>query len=386
MKCKSVSSINADGYRAGCEVGEALCDMEPEVVLIFASIAYRDQFPDLFNGLYDGLNSRDVLVFGGTSDGVYETERVVDNGISALGLNTGGKVTWTTELEPEVEADAFGASKRCAERISATLDGNVDFAFACADGLKADGSLVVRGLSSVFKGPFIGALTGDDRKFARSFLLLNGKIYEDAVAVLAARGPIRFAINSASGWSPAGQSGTIEACTGTTVEQISGVTPRQFFRDQLGKLPGETDLGMAALASYAPNAAGHYALRTPSHIDAKNGVATMFGSLEQGTEVRVCSATLEDVLNGVDEAMSVIQKVPFDPAGALVVSCAGRRWLLEERSREEVERVISSVGKRIPLAGFPSFGEIGPFIIKEDGRYTPTLFHNVTFVICLFGE
>ena len=92
------------------------------------------------------------------------------------------------------------------------------------------------------------------------------------------------------------------------------------------------------------------------------------------------------MLGGVDEAMSVIRKSPFEPVGALVVSCAGRRWLLEERSCEVVERVIRAVGKAIPLAGLPSFGEIGPFIIKEDGRYTPTLFHNVTFVVCLFAE
>ncbi len=386
MKCISGSSINADGYRAGFELGEQLSVIEPEVVIIFASITYGDQFPDLFDGLYDGLNRSDVVIFGGTSDGVYETERVVDNGVSALGLNAEGKVEWTTEIEEGVEADAFGTSKRCAERISANLEGHIDFAFACADGLKADGSQVVKGLSSVFKGPFIGALTGDDRKFSRSFLLLNGETYENAVGVLAARGPIRYAINSASGWSPTGQAGTIEACTGATVEKISGVTSRQFFRDQLGKLPGETDLGIAALASYQPDCAGHYALRTPSHIDDETGAATMFGSLDVGTEVRACSATLDEVLTGVDEAVSVIQKVPFEPAGALVVSCAGRRWLLEERSREEVERVTASVGRQIPLAGLPSFGEMGPFIIKEDGRYTPTFFHNVTFVICIFGD
>jgi hypothetical protein len=386
MKCKSASSTNADGYRAGVEIGETLCPIEPEVVILFSSIAYCDQFPDLFDGLYDGLNTREVIVFGGTSDGVYETDQVFDNGITALALNSEGKVQWTAELEPKVDQDAFEASKRCAERVSATLKDHIDFAFVCADGIKADGTQVVKGVSRVIKGPFIGALTGDDRKFTRSFMLLNGEAYQDAVAILAARGPIRFAINSNSGWSPTGETGIIEACSGVTIDQISGVTPQQFFRNQLGKLPGETDLGMAALASYHANGAGNYALRTPSNIDEATGAATMFGSLEKGTEVRVCSSTLKDVLNGVDEAMSLIQKFPFEPAGALVISCAGRRWLLEERSCEEVARVLKAVGKKIPLAGFPSFGEMGPFIIKEDGRYTPTFFHNVTFVVCLFGE
>jgi hypothetical protein len=46
--------------------------------------------------------------------------------------------------------------------------------------------------------------------------------------------------------------------------------------------------------------------------------------------------------------------------------------------------VLAAIGRRIPLIGLPSFGEIGPFR-NEAGEYTPTFFHNVTFVVCLFG-
>ena len=71
-------------------------------------------------------------------------------------------------------------------------------------------------------------------------------------------------------------------------------------------------------------------------------------------------------------------------AAAVVISCAGRKWLLEDRGEEEVEQVLAALGQRIPLVGFPSFGEIGPFR-KPDGAYTETFFHNVTFVICSIG-
>jgi hypothetical protein len=162
------------------------------------------------------------------------------------------------------------------------------------------------------------------------------------------------------------------------------MTPQAFLRKQVGKTPGETDLGIVPLATYHPAGEGRYFLRTPSHFDAETGAATMFGSLDKNASVRVCAATREDVLGGVEEAMEPAKAQAFAPCGALVVSCAGRKWLLEDRSHEEVERVLQAVGRRIPLAGLPSFGEIGPFLNGE-GTYTPTFFHNVTFVVCLFG-
>ena len=384
MRCKSTSSINTDGYRAGSELGEALREIAPEVVLVFASITYDGQFPDVFEGLRDGLDSTATLIFGGTSDGIYETERVAHHGICALGLNSDGALRWSSHLERGVHADSYGAARKCATRVTQELGGEVNFAFAFADGVKADGSRIVAGLSDVLATPFVGGLAADDRKFLKSRIFLNGEVYEDAVGLLAARGPISFVVNSASGWCPVGESGIVEETHGSTIERISGMTPQAFLREQIGKVPGETDLGIVPLATYHSEGQGHYFLRTPSSFDAETGAATMFGSVEKGAVVRVCTATRDDVLDAVEDAMEKTKRAGFEPIGALVVSCAGRKWLLEEGTPAEVEKVLAAVGRRIPLAGLPSYGEIGPFL-DANGVYTPTFFHNVTFVVCLFG-
>lgn len=385
MRCKSTSSINTDGYRAGSELGEALREMEPEVVLVFASITYDEQFADVFDGLRDALEMPSALIFGGTSDGIYETERVTHHGICALGLNSGGALRWCAHLERGVSDDSFSAARECAVRVTAELGGEVNFAFAFADGVKADGSRIVAGLRDVLTTPFLGGLAGDDRKFLKSRVFLNGAVHDDAVALLGARGPISFVVNSASGWHPVGSAGVVEETCGSTVQRISGMTPQAFLREQIGKVPGETDLGIVPLATYHAEGNGHYFLRTPSHFDPATGAATMFGSLEQGAEVRVCTATRDDVLHAVEDAMRATKRAGFEPCGALVVSCAGRKWLLEEGTSAEVEKVLAAVGRRIPLAGLPSFGEIGPFM-DAAGSYSPSFFHNVTFVVCLFGE
>jgi hypothetical protein len=384
MRCKSLSTVSPDGYRAGSELGEGLRELAPEVVLLFASITYADQFPDVFDGLFDALGYKPI-VFGSTSDGIYESTRVEHHGMSALGLSTGGAVEWKVTAEAGVGANSFEAGRRCARRLKEELQGEPTFVFALADGLKADGSELVVGISAEMKTPFIGALASDDRKFAKSLVFVEGVAREDVVALLGTRAKIPFVLSAASGWEPVGQSGTIEQVHGNVVERISGMTPQEFLKHQLGKTPGETDLGVVPLATYHPASEGHFCLRTPSHFDPKTGAATMFGSMDANTSVRVCTATLDDVLRGVNEAMNAAKQEGFEPAGALVVSCAGRRWLLDERCPEEIEMVFSAIGSRIPLVGLPSFGEIGPFR-KTDGTYTATFFHNVTFVICLFGR
>ncbi len=384
MRCKSTSSINTDGYRAGSEIGEVLRELAPEVVLIFASITYDGQFPDVFAGLRDGLDSATTLIFGGTGDGIYETDRVSHHGIGALGLNSGGALQWTTHLEHGVRADSFTAAQKCAARVTEQLGGQVDFAFVFADGVNADGSRIVAGLTTMLAIPFVGGLAADERRFLKSRIFLNGEVYEDAVGLLAARGPISFIVNSASGWCPVGETGIVEEAHGSMIEQISGVTPQAFLREQIGKVPGETDLGVVPFATYHAEDQGHYFLRTPSSFDAETGAATMFGSVEKGAAVRVCTATRDDVLHAVEDAMRNTKRAGFEACGALVVSCAGRKWMLEKGTAEEVERVLEAVGRRIPLVGLPSFGEIGPFL-NGAGVYTPTFFHNVTFVVCLFG-
>jgi hypothetical protein len=120
-------------------------------------------------------------------------------------------------------------------------------------------------------------------------------------------------------------------------------------------------------------------------MDSATEAITTFGGIAQGASVRVCTATREEVLQGVSNALDGMKCGTNGWSSAVIVSCAGLKWLLEDRSEEEVRQVLSTPGPKIPIVGFPSFGEISP-IRKSYGTYTKTLFHNVTFVVCAFGD
>ena len=386
MRYLSAKSILTDPYRAGVEVGTALAPISPEIILLFASISYEPGLLDFFEGLYDALGDTSVVVFGGTGDGVYETSGAENYGACALGISSEGRLSWSTAVEEGVRADSFTAAKACARKIVASGNGQIGFCMVLADGANADGHAIVSGVEAEIPGPFFGGLTGDDRRFTKSKIFLNGREYEDAVAILSGWGELRFAVNAASGWTPVGRKGVVEETTGCEIRTISGLTAQEFMSEALGKPLGEADLGIVPLAAYQPGSSEHFYLRTTSHLHADSGAVTTFGEVEKGTTVRVCNASREDVIRGVTDAIRglPLDSIGFVPRAAVIVSCAGRKWLLADKGEKEISTFFEHLGGSFPMIGFPSFGEISPFRIG-DCAYTAVSFHNVTFVVCLLG-
>lgn len=384
MNYKSVSTTLTDPYRAGCEIGDALKDTLPEVILLFASITFEDGFGVFFEGLYDSLETKDVIVFGGTGDGVYETSLTAHYGVCALGISSNGHIRWSVATEPSVGSDSYNSAKRCAITALEQLGENAEWAFVLADGLTADGTGVVAGVSEIISFPFIGGMTGDDRKFTRSRILYNNREIEDGVAILLATSGMPFITHSASGFVPIGNQGIVEDSQGKTIQRISGQTPLTFIKEQVGKPIAEADLGILALATYVDSTTERFIMRASFRFDMLTGAFTTFGSIPTGATIRVSGAGRDQLLHAVKNCVESVMLTGFIPAAAIIISCAGRKWELDSCGEEEVQAIQAAIGHNIPLIGFPSFGEIGPFL-KEDGTYTESFFHNATIVICLLG-
>ena len=384
MRYLSSKSILTDPYRAGLEIGTAMAAISPEVILLFASMSYDPDFSEFFDALYEALGTRNLVVFGGTGDGIYETSGAENYGVCALGISSDGAVAWSTALAPGVQADSFAAASSCAREALASCPAQPAFRMVLADGAKADGHAITGGVAAVIPGPFFGGLTGDDRNFTGSKVFLNGGEYEDSVAILTGCGDIGFAINAASGWTPTGAEGIVEENIGCEIRKISGQSAQDFMASQLGKPLGDADIGIVPLAAYHTGSTQHFCLRTPSHLHTESGAITTFGSVEQGAVVRVCSASRDEVIDGVADALRGLTpaSLGFTPSAAIIISCAGRKWLLADRGDHELAAFFKQLGHTIPLIGFPSFGEISPFRF-EGGTYTSVSFHNVTFVVCL---
>jgi hypothetical protein len=381
MNYRSASSKVADPYRAGVELAEKLQSLNPETVLAFCTIHYLDAIQDLVAGLRDVLGNG-VLICGGTGDGIYETNGVSAHGVSALGIRANGESLWKAVSVRGVGADSAKVAEEAARRVCAELDAPVTVAFALADGLRADGSQLVQGLRRVINAPFFGGLTADDRRFARTITFLGDEASEDALLLLAASGRVPIVMNAASGWTPIGDIGRATRTEGAILHEIDNRSAEQFLREQTGKTMGGMELAVLPIAEYPCEDDSQFVLRSCSKI-TPNGAVKLFGRVTQGARVQVCHASLEEILGGVETAISDVKDDGFEPAAAIIISCAGRKWLLAESGQEEIARTIAQLGK-LPLIGIPSYGEIAPFRLT-DGTSSPSMFHNVTFAICVLG-
>lgn len=371
-----------DAYRAGVAIAEELVEIQPEVLILFATSHYQATLKEIAEGIYDVLGT-DVMICGGTGDGIYETQIVANHGVCAFGINSHAQVKWSLALEVVSKNQWETAAAAAARKAQAGLTEPATFAFVLADGIHADGSQVTKGLQHVFQIPCLGGLSADDRQFKSTAVLAGHQASEKAVVVLAASGNLPFRIHIASGWIPFGDKGDVTHAEGKRLYTINGVKAMDFISEQTGKRLGEMDLGVMALAETTKTQPDSFVLRSFSQIHPEDGSITFFGQVTPGAQIQICRTSPEDILNGVDSALAGINSDQFQTAAALIISCAGRKWLLSENGQEELKRVQQQLGD-IPMIGFPSFGEIGPFRVDEN--YSPAYFHNVTFVLCAFGE
>lgn len=382
MRYQSASTKIADPYRAGVALAEKLSNLSPEWVIVFCSVHYIDSIKDLISGFYDVLGDK-IMICGGTGDGIYETGGVADHGVSAMGIRSEGQSQWKGILIHGVKDDSAKAAEDAAKKVQDMLKAPVTLGFVLADGLNADGSKLVEGLRKSLNAPCFGGLTADDRRFKRSVVFLNQEVAEDALILLAASGRVPFKINAASGWIPVGDVGNATKTEGKILHEINNKPAEKFLRDQTGKTMGGMELSVLPIAEYTSQDDTQFVLRSCSNIQ-QDGPVTLFGRVNEGSRVRVCHATLEQILGGVETALAGVRDSNFEPAGVVVISCAGRKWLLAESGQEEVDRTIKVLGA-LPLIGIPSYGEISPFRSPE-GAYSTAMFHNVTFVVCVLGK
>jgi len=94
-------------------------------------------------------------------------------------------------------------------------------------------------------------------------------------------------------------------------------------------------------------------------------------------------ATIDDLIQDTHQAAknSMLRLGAFPPQLSILVSCNGRRYVLKQRTEEEVEAVKEALGDQAALTGFYSYGEIAP--AESGGR---SQLHNETMTITSFAE
>jgi hypothetical protein len=118
-------------------------------------------------------------------------------------------------------------------------------------------------------------------------------------------------------------------------------------------------------------------------VDESQQSITFAGDMPEGSHARFMMGHIEDLIDGALKAAKSSRDSMNgrQPSLSLLVSCAARRFFLNQRVEEEVEAVREVLGEETALTGFYSYGEVAP---PEAGGAAEL--HNETMSITSIAE
>lgn len=319
-----------------------------------------------------------VPLIGCTTDGeCSSTHRFCEDSLVLTGFASDA-ITGHAAVGRGLSTDVRAAAREVW--TSLTARGEPALVVVVAESLGADGVALTEALAELVPAhiPVVGGAAGDQWKFESTRQVFGDELLQDGVAALALYGPLAVGVGIGSGWEPIGPTATVTRAAGGTVSEIDGQSALSWFREYLGARGAPSP--EYPFAVY-PEGGGYY-LRAPLVFNESDGTIGFAASVPTGSRVRVTAATRDAVLTGATQAVrhAIEAFGPRKPSGMLVFSCAARKQVLGTRTREELDALDAATGD-VPIAGFYTYGEIGP---PRPGTHPQ--YHNETVVAVLLGE
>jgi len=287
----------------------------------------------------------------------------------------------------QVSINDFKTSREAGKALATLFDSkDLSYVLILSDGMLVNGSDLVLGLNDVFgnKIKITGGLAGDADKFLNTKVGLNVTPTDGNIIAIGFYGTaLTVGHGSDGGWDVFGPAKIITKSDGNILHEINNKNAYDLYVEYLGKysddLPGSALLFPLALQVENSDVP---LVRTILSVDKVNKTMTFAGDMPENTPVRFMTANFDNLIDAAGNAAKFAQISLAKPVEfALLISCVGRRIVLEKRIEEEIEVVSSILKNDVPMAGFYSYGELSPLPGESECRL-----HNQTMTITTFSE
>jgi hypothetical protein len=119
-------------------------------------------------------------------------------------------------------------------------------------------------------------------------------------------------------------------------------------------------------------------------VDEERGSLIFAGDIYSDGYLRLMHAATDELVDGAAQAARLACRNLPEPRGeglAILVSCVGRKMVMGCRAGSEIEAVSRVLGSKAAIAGFYSYGEIGPFSTTND-----CMLHNQSMTVTYLSE
>jgi hypothetical protein len=257
---------------------------------------------------------------------------------------------------------------------------NLKHIFVLSDGLNINGSVLVRGLNKTAQGVSItGGMAGDGDRFQQTWVIADGSARQNRVAAVGFYGDALIVSSGChGGWTPFGTERLITRSDGNILYELDGRPALDLYKEYLGEYAKDLpNSGMRFPLAIREHENDSGIVRTLLAIDEESKSIVFAGDMPQGYFARLMKPDIDLLIDGAGNAAAEINNCNSDPALGLVVSCVGRKIVMQQLVEEELDSIADKLGNHVQLTGFYSYGEIAPF--QHD--LTHCELHNQTMTI-----
>ncbi|WP_418512380.1 FIST signal transduction protein [Corallibacter sp.] len=337
-------------------------------------------------GIYDELRQKfpdGHLVFGSTS-GDITSQFVSDDSITVTAIEF-ERSTFQIKRSNVLNSD-LDSFKTGQDLVNQFDQEGLKHLFVISEGSFINGSQLTKGMNAASDNELLvtGGLCGDAARFEKTLASYNENPKQGEIIAIGFYGETfeaSFAIHG--GWTPFGPERVVTSSESNVLFELDGQPALDLYKKYLGEKSKELPVAalLYPLNVLSANEKQSY-VRTILNIDEETNAMVLAGDIPENSRVQLMMTNVDNIANASElAAKQAIEKRKTKPQLALLVSCIGRKLVLDQRVEEEIEEVVSIVGNDTTICGFYSYGEIAPFNLEINCQL-----HNQTMTITLISE
>ncbi len=306
----------------------------------------------------------DALIVGCSTAGEISGTRVFDDSLVITAIEFEHTQVKGAQIKlGNGNMDSFKAG----EELAMALDHeNLAHVLVISEGTHTNGSDLVRGLTKHLPADvaITGGLAGDGANFVETLVFFNSGPKADSIVAVGFYGDkLQIGYGSMGGWDPFGPERLITRSEGNVLFELDDQSALELYKNYLGdhakELPSSALLFPLSIRweDYPEQL-----VRTILAVDDDAGSMTFAGDVPQGAYARFMKANFDRLVDGAYGAAKTSFEVggEVSPDLAILISCVGRKLVLQQMVEDEVESVREVLGESTILTGFYSYGEICP--------------------------
>ncbi|MBP6180437.1 FIST N-terminal domain-containing protein [Flavobacterium sp.] len=375
---------------------QIIIDDKKEVEIVFSTSGFSSKEANLVLAFGERVFLEKILPYKKLKDLYPKADIII--------CSTSGQISNTSLVENNIVATAIDFEKTAIKVSEIDILNNLDIQelgnmikkdffnedlksiFILSEGTFVNGTELINELIKQTKEaiPIFGGLAGDEYKFEKTIVGLNGDATQGKIVAVGFYGDaIHFGFSSKGGWSDFGPEREVTLSDKNILYKIGDRFALDLYKEYLGKYAEE----LPASSLYFPlsmkeNINAESVVRTILSIDEEKKSMTFAGNIPQGSFVRLMKGNLDKLIDAsYNAALQIFSEQSTKPELALLVSCVGRKVVLGNRIEEELEVVKEVFGDNTLVCGFYSYGEISPTL-----KNVACELHNQTMTITTIYE